>query len=207
MVPLVVEMDGEIMNDPFEAYKLYNSLKLHFETDYDAVKYNFKTTVKPTSFFKRKDKFFFAKIAKHHGKHLLDYYVANFKAGVAYAGDMVNESGEKNYTEYKKIKESIHRVFEIDINKLSDYDFEKLLISEDGQHPLIIKLWMQEEIHLETVVILNSILEFIPRESKKIKDTIIWPDQKRLIEKYTPFVKFNMDKCKALCRKTFINTS
>ena len=195
------------MIDPFESYKLYNALKLHFETDYDAVKYNFKTTVKPTSFFKRKDKFFFAKIAKHHGKHLLDYYVANFKAGVAYAGDMVNESGEKNYTEYKKIKESIHRVFEIDINKLSDYDFEKLLISEDGQHPLIIKLWMQEEIHLETVAILNSILGFIPRESKKIKDTIIWPDQKRLIEKYTPFVKFNMDKCKTLCIKTFTNTS
>ena len=66
---------------------------------------------------------------------------------------------------------------------------------------------MQEEIHLETVVILNSILEFIPRESKKIKDTIIWPDQKRLIEKYTPFVKFNMDKCKTLCIKTFTNTS
>ena len=191
------------MNDPFEAYKLYNSLKLHFETDYDAVKYNFKTTVKPTSFFKRKDKFFFAKIAKHHGKHLLDYYVANFKAGVAYAGDMVNESGEKNYTEYKKIKESIHRVFEIDINKLSDYDFEKLLISEDGQHPLIIKLWMQEEIHLETVVILNSILGFITREDSKIKDTIIWPDQKRLIEKYTPFVKFNPNKVKDICRKTF----
>ena len=204
---MVVNMDRKTMTDPFNAYSLYNSLKLHFETDYDAIKYNFKTSVKPTSFFKRKDKFFFAKIAKHHGPNMIDYFVANFRAGVNYVGDMVNESGEKNYIEYKKIKESIHRVFEIDINKLSDYDFEKLLKSEDGQHPLIIKLWMQEEIHLETVVILNSILEFIPRESKKIKDTIIWPDQKRLIEKYTPFVKFNMDKCKTLCIKTFTNTS
>ena len=52
------------MSDPFESYKLYNALKLHFETDsYDAVKYNFKTSVKPQSFFKRKDKYFFAKIA------------------------------------------------------------------------------------------------------------------------------------------------
>ena len=43
------------MSDPFESYKLYNALKLHFETDnYDAVKYNFKTSVKPQSFFKRK---------------------------------------------------------------------------------------------------------------------------------------------------------
>ena len=53
------------MNDPFESYKLYNALKLHFETDgYDAIKYHFKTSIKPTSFFKRKDKFFFAKLAK-----------------------------------------------------------------------------------------------------------------------------------------------
>ena len=203
---MVVDLYRKTMNDPYEAYKVYNALKLHFESDYDAIKYNFKTTVKPTSFYKRKDKYFFAKIAKHHGDHLIDYYVANFKAGVGYAGDMVNESGEKNYIEYKKIKESMHRVFQIDINKLSDNDFEKLLTSEDGQHPLIIKLWMQEEISLETVVILNSILGFITRESRKIKDTIIWPDQKRLIEKYTPFVKFDMDKCKNLCMKAFTNT-
>ena len=32
------------MMDPFEVYKLYNALKLHFENDsYDAIKYNFKT--------------------------------------------------------------------------------------------------------------------------------------------------------------------
>ena len=31
------------MNDPFESYKLYNALKLHFEGSYDAVKYNYKT--------------------------------------------------------------------------------------------------------------------------------------------------------------------
>ena len=42
--------------DPFESYKLYNALKLHFESDYDAIKYNFKSNVSPNSFFKRKDK-------------------------------------------------------------------------------------------------------------------------------------------------------
>ena len=38
--------------DPFESYKLYNALKLHFEGSYDAVKYNFKTNTSPNSFFK-----------------------------------------------------------------------------------------------------------------------------------------------------------
>ena len=74
------------MMDPYESYKLYNALKLHFESDYDAVKYNFKTTVKPQSFFKRKDKYFFAKIAKTYEKDLLEFYVSNFKNDMKYVG-------------------------------------------------------------------------------------------------------------------------
>ena len=63
------------MTDPFNAYSLYNSLKLHFETDYDAVKYNYKTRVNPQSFFKRRDKYFFAKLAKTYDKNLGKYYI------------------------------------------------------------------------------------------------------------------------------------
>jgi hypothetical protein len=191
------------MNDPFESYKLYNALKLHFESNYDAVKYNFKSNVTTNSFLKRKDKYFFAKLAKKYNGNLRDFYVSQFVNNGKYVGDMLDSEAEQNFKHFKKVQESIHRTFEVDINKLCDYDLEQLLISEDGQHPLIIKLWMQEEILLETVVILNSILGFIPRESKKIKDTIIWPDQKRLIEKYTPFVKFDANKIKLICKKAF----
>jgi len=196
------------MIDPFESYKLYNALKLHFETDYDAVKYNFKSNVSSQSFFKRRDKYFFAKIAKQYEKDLKGYYIANFKHGVSYVGEMVNEVGEKNYIEHKKTLESLTRVFQNDINKLSEQkmEFDNLFKSQDGQHPLIIQLWMQEEITLETVVILNSLIGFIPRESKKISDTLIWPDIKRKIEKYTPFVNFNSTKCKLIILNGFTNT-
>ena len=194
------------MMDPFESYKLYNALKLHFETDsYDAVKYNYKSNITHNSFFKRKDKYFFAKLARNYEKDLLNYYVANFKNGVSYVGDMINESGEKNYSDHKRIQESIHRVFSIDINKLNDQvqEFDELFESDNGQLPLVIKLWMQEEISLETIVILNSILGFVPRESKKITDTIIWPDIHRKIEKYTPFVNYSKNKCTKLLTNAF----
>ena len=105
------------MNDPYESYKLYNALKLHFETDsYDALKYNFKTSIKPQSFFNRKDKYFFAKLAKTYGKNLKEYYIANFKMDVKYVGDMLNEGGEQYYRSHKKVLESIHYSFENDIN-------------------------------------------------------------------------------------------
>ena len=197
------------MTEPFDSYKLYNALRLHFETDYDAVKYNYKSNVSPQSFFKRKDKYFFAKVAKNYGNDLLGYYVSNFKVGVSYVGDMVNEVGDDNYNKYKRIKESIHRVFSVDINILteSELDFDKCFTSYNGQLPLVIQLMMQEDISLETVVILDSLLGFIPRESKKISDTIIWPDIKRRIEKYKPFVSFDNIKCKNLLLKGFTNNT
>ena len=194
------------MNDPFESYKLYNALKLHFESDsYDALKYNFKTSVKATSFFKRKDKFFFAKLAKTYEKDLKEFYVANFKNGVKYVGDMLNEGGERYYRDHKKVMESLSYQFENDINKLHEMDveFDSLLEAEENNHPLIVRLWMQDEILLETVVILDALTGFVERENKKISDTIIWPDIYRKIMKYKPFVKFNRDKCINLLKKTF----
>lgn len=194
------------MRDPFESYKMYNALKLHFESDsYNALKYNFKTSVTPKSFFNRKDKYFFAKLANTYEDNLKDFYVANFKNDVKYVGDMLNEDGARHYKGHLKIIQSLHRQFEVDINKLAEENipFDRMFISEDGQFPLVVRIWMQEEICLETLVILNSILGFIPRESEKISDTIMWPDIKRKIEKYTPFVSFRSDLCKNILKKRF----
>jgi hypothetical protein len=159
------------------------------------------------SFFKRRDKYFFAKLAKKHEGNLKDYYVSNFKMGLSYVGDMMDEDGERNYREFKRIRESIHRVFSIDINRLQEEDisFDRLFQSVDGQLPPLVKLWLQEEISLETVVILNAIFGFIPRESATITDTIMWPDTKRKIEKYSPFVNYSRDKCVNLLKKQFTN--
>jgi hypothetical protein len=195
------------MNDPFESYKLYNALKLHFEGSYDAVKYNYKTNVTPKSFLNRKDKYFFAKLAKKYNGSLKEFYVSQFINEQKYVGDMMDSEAESYYATYKKIKESIHRVFSIDINKIIDLNigvkFDNLFESVDGQQPMIVQMWMQEDISLETVVILNSLLGFIQREDSKISDTIIWPDNKRKIEKYTPFVNFDINKCKTMLMEKF----
>lgn len=195
------------MNDPFESYKLYNALKLHFEGSYDAVKYNYKTNASPKSFLNRKDKYFFAKLAKKYNGSLKEFYVSQFINEQKYIGDMMDSEAESYYATYKKIKESIHRVFSIDINKIIDINigvkFDNLFESVDGQQPMIVQMWMQEDISLETVVILNSLLGFVQREDSKISDTIIWPDNKRKIEKYTPFVNFDKNKCKTMLMSKF----
>ena len=194
------------MIDPFDSYKLYNALKLHFENDtYDAIKYNFKTTVNPQSFFNRKDKYYFAKIAKAYPKELKEYYVSQFINDAKYVGDMMDPTAKKNYVEYKRVHESIHRVFEKDINTLgNNKEFDDLLVVNNiNTPPEIIRRWMEEDITLETVVILDQLTNFVEKEGSKITETVFWPDTSRKIKKYSPFVNFKIDKCLNIIKKGF----
>lgn len=194
--------------DPFESYKLYQSLKLHFESDtYDAVKYNFKTSANPKSFYKRRDKYFFSKLGKQLGnsKDLIEYYVANFVREVKWVGDMINEDGEANYKEYKRIQESLSYSFQNDINTLEGYDlsFDGMLTSIEGEHPKVIKYYLQEEIKLETVVVLDKMTGFMNRANKVVSDPLMWGDIYRRVTKYRPFVNPDLDKCKKIILKGF----
>ena len=193
------------MMDPFEVYKLYNALKLHFEQDsYDAIKYNFKSNVTPQSFFKRKDKYFFAKIGKNQ-KDIQNFFVFNFIEDMKYIGDMMDIEGQQNYTKHKKIHESLTREYEKDINNI-DTSFDDLLVVNNiNTPPKIIELWMEEEVTLETVVILNSITGFVNREGHKITETLFWPDVSKKITKYQPFVNFDKSKFVELTRKRITN--
>ena len=109
-------------------------------------------------------------------KDLKEFYVSQFINDVKYVRDMTDPIAQKNYLEYRRIHESIHRVFEKDINTLVDNDFDELMESRDNQTPLVIRKWMEEDITLETVVILNSLTGFVQKEGKKITETILWPD-------------------------------
>ena len=53
----------------YEAFGLYESLKLHFSKDsYDFFKYNGKTNISVTSFENRKDKYHFYKLSRKYTK-------------------------------------------------------------------------------------------------------------------------------------------
>ncbi len=191
--------------DSFDSYRLYQSLKLHFETDsYDAVKYNFKTSATPQSFFKRRDKFFFAKVGKKvsNQQELVNFYVANFINEVAWVGEMVNEEGERNYAQYKKIHESLSYNFQNDINNL-DGSLDVLLTAVNGEHPPIIKRYLQGDILLESVAILNKMTGFMNRANKQITETLLWPDVYRKVTKYQSFVNPDIKKCKKIILEGF----
>ena len=116
---------------------------------------------------------------------------------------MMDPTSKRFYVEYKKTHEALSRVFEKDINTLSDNDFDTLLESKDNQIPRVIQKWMEGDITLETLVVLNSLTGFVKKEGNNITETIIWPDISRKIRKYSPFVRVNEKKYSNILKKTF----
>lgn len=190
--------------EPYDAFRFYQSMKLHFESDsYDAIKYNYKTSVKPQSFWKRRDKYFFAKVGKkfNDASELIRYYVSYFIQDKNWIGDMLDD--DDTYRLYQKRMQSLGYIFEQDLSKLAELgNFDQVLDSSDG-HPLIITSFMAGDINIETVVILNQLTGFMNKANKEITETIVWPDVSRKIRKYSPFVSYDLEKAKNIVLRVF----
>jgi hypothetical protein len=193
------------MLQPFDAYRFYNALKLHFGGNYDAIKYQYKTSANQKSFWKRKDKYFFAKVAKRFTdqRELVNYYVAHFIKGNTWVGNMISD--DETYTSWLKQMESLGYNFEQDLYKLEDAvsSFDELFTIGDEQYPPLIQMYMSEDIALETVVIIDQLTGCVNRLDKSITETIVWPDVKTKIQKYSPFVNIDRDKMKKIILKVF----
>lgn len=181
--------------DAFDAYKSYLAIKSHFTTKhYDYFKYNGQVKAKRESFDCRKDKYFFHKLSKR--KDLIDFLVALFVYGKKdmWVGDIVrNEETEELYKQWQKVKESITYVFKNDLDLIDSLSDAVQVI--DGQHPLLLKFYLQNQIHIETLIILNDIVGFSKPWSKHIQDSVVWPEVKNRCKKYHPFVKYDREKC------------
>lgn len=190
--------------EPYDAFRFYQSMKLHFESDsYDAIKYNYKTSVKPQSFWKRRDKYFFAKVGKKFddASELIKYYVSYFIQDKNWIGDMLDD--DDTYRLYQKRMQSLGYIFEQDMNSLAELgNFDQVLDSSDG-HPQIITSYMSGDINIESVVILNQLTGFMNRANKEITETIVWPEVSRKIRKYSPFVSYDLEKAKKIVLKVF----
>jgi len=192
--------------EPFDAYRYYQSLKLHFESKtYDAAKYNFKTSANPKSFWKRNDKYHFAKVAKRFKDvpEMIGWYASHFINGTKWIGEMLN--AEDVYQSWLKRMQSIGYIFEQDLNHLSlQYEsFDDMLKCKSNSHSDIITAYLEEEISLETVVIINKLTGFMNKADKEITETIMWPDISLKVRKYDPFVQVDIERMKKIVLKVF----
>ena len=184
---------------PFEAYKLFLAVKMHFtQPSFDFFKYNGTIKANYESFEKRKDKFYFQKLAKQ--KDLKEYLVSNFvDQGVQWIGDLVSEESETVFKLWQRRNQSLTYMFTNEIFLL-DEDFMSYFKVVDGQHPKLLVMYKQKKISIETLVILNDVLSFFPIWDKKIKDPIIWPSIRDKCLKYQPFIRYDKVRIKNLVK-------
>ena len=196
--------------EPYDVYKYYMAMKLHFESDsYEAPKYNFKTSAKPQSFFKRRDKYHFAKLGRKFDepRELIDFFTAQFTAAdKTWVGDMLQD--EDKYTEWQRRQQSLSYNFEQDINKLAEEadTFDEMLKARgegNNNYPLVIEKFLQDEISLETVVILDQLTGFMRRADRTISETIVWPDLSKRIRKYGLLLRFDKDRMRQIVLRIF----
>jgi len=185
----------------YDCYREYVALKSHFKNNsYDYFRYGGKTNVKPTTFEQRNDKAFFFKLAKH--KQPREFILANLVYDDFWIGDIVlNEQAQKNYKAWQKRKESLGYIFKTELGKLNP-DFNANFVVPPGEHPIIIRLYLEQQICLETLVILVDIARCSSYWRKQMND-IVWQMLEKRIRKYKPFLTYEKAKFKKIVIEMF----
>jgi len=195
-----------IENSGFAAFAMWNALKLHFTSEsYDYFKYNGKTNISKQTFANRKDKYSFYRLSRKYGlTELRDFYLANFLVdNPHWVGDMPGPDGEENYRKWQKRQQSLTYIFENDIIKLLDQvdSPNDLLLVKNNEFPKLIMYATQGDIAIETLIILDDLMNFFPMWQKEIYDDIVWPNFKLKCEKYKPFVSYDKNKFKQILKE------
>ena len=202
-----------MMYGGFDVFKTYLAVKNHFTSDYDYFKYGGRVTAKLESFTKRSDRYFFHKLSKRYSERdILDYFVSNFAVDShKWIGSVINNEGAENYTKFRKYKESFDYHFRNDCvairNELDNksISFNGGFDVVSGQHPRILRLLLRKKIHLQTTVILDTILSFSKVWDKKIEEKVVWPKIKHTLNKFRPFVMYNETQVKLIMKEIFVN--
>jgi hypothetical protein len=190
----------------FKAFRYYLALKLHFNND----KYNVfenKGNIKYSyeNFNSRNDRHIFEKLARKFDtdKDLIQFLVANFAYGHDNMIFAIEEANEY-YLEWQKRKQSISRIFKDDLNTI-ELESQKNALSIDqiinftlNEYPSIIKLYLGKKIAIESISILNDLLDFIPKWKQNPSGMLILESDIRRIEKLKGFVKYEQEKIKPI---------
>ena len=194
--------------DAIDAYKVYLGVKNHFTLDsYDWFKYNKKVNVTYDSFLKRKDKIFFAKLGNRKDAYLEEFLVSNFMHDTKmWVGELLSEECEDRYKEWKRRQESLTYVFKNEMDFISGWtstELNEFFNAKGGDQPPIIKKYLRKEISLETLAILNSLLQFVKRYDIMIHDPI-YKEVSKLCKKYQPFLNYDTTRMKKSLRELLV---
>lgn len=199
----------------FDVYRTYLAMKLHFGSDkFDFFQYDGKVNAKETTYHDRKDFYFFETIArKYNTQEIKEFMLASFVEAEdptkVWIGD-IKRTGKDCWLVWAKRQQSLSYLVEQDLDVL-DKQLEEVsnfnsLFETVGRHPPLLKLYIQRRISLETLIIFDMILGFIPDWDKKLKDPL-WEQLSFKIKKYKPFLSIPTNKYRMMMQDKFCERS
>ena len=176
---------------PFEVYRLYLALKLHFTTPgYDITKTKGAVKANYESFLRRKDLTSIRKLARDYKRsEVIELLVSNFI--VDECANIFDSQFTANYKKWLTTQQRMLYNFNTDLDNIlfrMEKDQVKSAMNE-GTHPLIFRMYMGRDVNLETLVMLEKLRPFV----SKYKDDFVLESVCLLISKYKPFVRFDKD--------------
>ena len=194
---------------PADAYRCYLSMKNHFTKDkYDYHKYRGKVRATNEAFYKRKDRFWFEKLARNKSdQEVVDFFVSNFitctDPSKLWIGELIKD-GEGRYVEWKKRNQSLSYIFKEETESVfSNSDFDSMFAIDGTRHPQILKEYLRKNISIETLVILNQILGFRENFDSHLKDPV-WETVSMRIKKYSPFLNIDVQRYKQILKRVVL---
>jgi|TARA_E500000178_G_C16833490_1_gene667151 Zn-dependent M32 family carboxypeptidase len=183
-----------------QAYQIYNALKLHYTDEkFDAYKYNFKVRVSPRTFDSLRYRYTFEKLgAKHDQDYIIDYITSNMIENVMWIHDMTKDNYDKREARLQSITYRLKK----DLAQFQD--FNKMCECIHGNN-LLIDAFIQEEVSLETVSIIDSLVNFIKPLLPKLIDPLQMKRARAVLAmKYkSSLTKINMKKMREEVIKAF----
>ncbi|AIX12236.1 DNA helicase loader [Citrobacter phage Moon] len=195
-------------------YLLYLMLKQHFAGKYDVIKYNWCMRVSDKAYQKRRDRYFFEKLAeKHTLKELSLIFMSNLVANQdAWIGDISDADALVFYREYIGKLKMIKSQFEDDVKNI--YYFSKKVevktLNEIFEYnnkvntSYIFKLLQSNIISFETFIILDSFLDIINKHDQAT-DNLVWSNYSTKLTAYRKILQVDSSEAKQLFIKTVKN--
>ena len=181
--------------EPIDVYLMYCAMKAHFgKSDYDFVTYKGKTRIKRDTFYKRKDRSFFVRLARKYKteQEIQNYFVSNFiKDKKGYIANFNDE----NYESWKLKRQGFFDLFEVEMKPLVEA-FEDLFVVNNGQHPKLMREFLGGRVSLETVIILDELVNFDNDWNKALEDDIVWINLRNLMDNYERFLTIDQEQYK-----------
>jgi len=194
---------------PIDVYKTYLAFKNHFtKKSYNYFKYGGKSKASVQAYNKRKDRYFFERMSrKKSDEEIKDYFLANFvecdDPDRLWIGEIIS-SGEDNLKSWMKRSQTMSYMFKTEVEVfVNKENFQQLFTIKGQSHPEVLKKYLQGALSIETMVILDIILEYVKNFDKKLEDPV-WETVSLKIKKYKPFLNINVNKYKSILKEQVV---